>query len=172
MYYQVFWNEEETEMPTHSSIPAWKIPLAEEPGRLYSKGSKRVRHNWTCMTMKKSKVTSIFWFSSVQSLSRVRLFATPWIAAGQASLSITISQSWWTCIYCCSTTPLPTSKKFLSPQKENPKPLSTQTHIHRVGDAIQPSHPLSSPFPPAPNPSQHQHLFQWVNSSHEVNPHK
>ena len=44
----------------------------------------------------------------------------------------------------------------------------TQTHVHRVGDAIQPSHPLSSPSPPAPNPSQHQDLFQWVNSSHEV----
>ena len=38
----------------------------------------------------------------------------------------------------------------------------------RVGDAIQPSHPLLSPSPPAPNPSQHQSLFQWVNSSHEV----
>ena len=36
----------------------------------------------------------------------------------------------------------------------------TQTHIHQVGDAIQPSHPLSSPFPPVPNPSQHQSLFQ------------
>ena len=47
-------------------------------------------------------------------------------------------------------------------------PQSTQTHVHRVGDAIQPSHPLSSPSPPAPNPSQHQGLFQWVNSSHEV----
>ena len=44
----------------------------------------------------------------------------------------------------------------------------TQTHVLRVGDAIQPSHPLSSPSPPAPNPSQHQSLFQWVNSSHEV----
>ena len=44
----------------------------------------------------------------------------------------------------------------------------TQTHVHRVGDAIQPSHPLSSPSPPAPNPSQHQGLFQWINSSHEV----
>ena len=44
----------------------------------------------------------------------------------------------------------------------------TQTHVHQVGDAIQPSHPLSSPSPPAPNPSQHQGLFQWVNSSHEV----
>ena len=47
-------------------------------------------------------------------------------------------------------------------------PEFTQTHVHRVGDAIQPSHPLSSPSPPAPNPSQHQSLFQRVNSSHEV----
>ena len=47
-------------------------------------------------------------------------------------------------------------------------PEFTQTHVHWVRDTIQPSHPLSSPFPPAPNPSQHQSLFQWVNSSHEV----
>ena len=39
-------------------------------------------------------------------------------------------------------------------------PEFTQTHVHRVSDAIQPSHPLSSPSPPAPNPSQHQGLFQ------------
>ena len=47
-------------------------------------------------------------------------------------------------------------------------PEFTQTHAHWVGDAIQPSHPLSSPSPPAPNPSKHQGLFQWVNYSHEV----
>ena len=47
-------------------------------------------------------------------------------------------------------------------------PEFTQTHVHRVSDAIQPSHPLSSPSPPAANPSQHQSLFQWVNSLHEV----
>ena len=40
-------------------------------------------------------------------------------------------------------------------------PEFTQTHVHRVCDAIQPSHPLPSPSPPAPNPSQHQGLFQW-----------
>ena len=45
---------------------------------------------------------------------------------------------------------------------------STQTHVHRVDDAIQPSYPLSSPFPPALNLSQHQGLFQWVSSSHQV----
>ena len=47
-------------------------------------------------------------------------------------------------------------------------PEFIQTHVHWVGDAIQPSHPLSSPSPSAPNPSQHQSLFQWVNSLHEV----
>ena len=47
-------------------------------------------------------------------------------------------------------------------------PEFIQTHVHWVSDAIQPSHPLSSPSPPAPNPSQHQGLFQRVNSSHEV----
>ena len=44
----------------------------------------------------------------------------------------------------------------------------TQTHVRQVGDAIQLSYPLSSPSLPAPNPSQHQGLFQWINSSHEV----
>ena len=47
-------------------------------------------------------------------------------------------------------------------------PEFTQTHVHWVGDAIQPSHPLSSPSPAAFNPSQHQGLFQWVSSSHQV----
>ena len=74
----------------------------------------------------------------VQSLSHVWLFATPWTAARQAPMSFTIS---WSLL------------KFMS---------------NWVSDAIQPSHPLSSPSPPAPNPSQHQSLFQWVNSSNEV----
>ena len=69
-------------------------------------------------------------FSSVQSLSPVQLFVTPWAVACQASLSITNSQS---------------LLKLMSIGD---------------GDAIQPSHPLSSPSPPAPNPSQHQSLFQ------------
>ena len=51
----------------------------------------------------------------------------------------------------CSTTGLPVHHQL---------PEFTQTHVHPVGDAIQPSHPLSSPSPPAPNPSQHQSLFQ------------
>ena len=58
-----------------------------------------------------------------------------------------------------STPGLPVHHQFLE---------FTQTHIHRVSDAIQPSHPLSSPSPPAPKPSQYQSLFQWVSFSNEV----
>ena len=47
-------------------------------------------------------------------------------------------------------------------------PVLTQTHVHWVGDAIQPFHPLSSPSPPALNLSQHQGLFKWVSSSYQV----
>ena len=47
-------------------------------------------------------------------------------------------------------------------------PKFIQTHVHQVGDAIKPSHPLSSPSTPAPNPSQHRSLFQRVKSSHEM----
>ena len=81
---------------------------------------------------------TIWLFSSVQSLSHVQLFGTLWITARQASL-----------VY----------HQLLE---------FTQTHVHWVSGAIQLSHPLSSHSPPALNPSQHQSLFQWVNSSHEV----
>ena len=60
----------------------------------------------------------------------------------------------------------PHESQHARPPCPSPTPGVTQTHVHRVGDAIQPSHPLSPPSPPAPNPSQHQSFFQWVNSSH------
>ena len=81
-----------------------------------------------------------------------------WISSVQFS-SVTLS-----CPTLCD--PMNRSTPDLSVHHQLPE--FTQTHVHRVGDAIQPSHPLSSPSPPAPNPSQHQSLFQWVNSLHEV----
>ena len=59
----------------------------------------------------------------------------------------------------CSTPGLPVHHHLLE---------STQTHVHRVGDAIQLSHPLSSPSPPAFNLPQHQDHFKWVSSLHQV----
>ena len=63
----------------------------------------------------------------------------------------------------------PNKSQHARPPCPSQLPEFTQTHVHRVSDAIQPSHPLSSPSPPlsspsppAPNPSQHQGLFQWV----------
>ena len=76
----------EKEMAIHSSTLAWKIPWTEEAGRLQSIGSQRVGNDWV------AKLTFIGSMSSVQSLSQVRLFATPWTAAHQVSLSITNSQ--------------------------------------------------------------------------------
>ena len=59
----------------------------------------------------------------------------------------------------CSTQGFPVYHQF---------PELSQTHVHWIGDAIQSSRPLSSPSPPAFNRSQHQGLFQWVSSSHQV----
>ena len=59
----------------------------------------------------------------------------------------------------CSTPGLPAHHQL---------PELAQTHVHRVGDAIQSSYPLLSPSPPAFNLSQHQGLFQWASSSHQV----
>ena len=139
-------------MATHSSILAWRIPWTEGPGRPQSVGSQRVGHDCATNTNKEwskserekqiSYINAYMWNlekpHSVQlSRSVVSDFVTPWIAACQASLSITNSRS---------------SLKLTS--IESVMPFS-----HLI---------LLSPSPPAPNPSQHQSLFQWVNSSHEV----
>ena len=68
----------------------------------------------------------------------------------------------------CPTLCDPMNHSTPGPPFRHQFPEFTQTHVHRVGDAIQPSHPLSSPSPPALNLSQNQGLFEWVNSSHQV----
>ena len=77
-------------------------------------------------------------FSSIQSLSCVWLFVIPWIT-GMPGLPV-----------------------------HHQLPELTQTHVHQVGDATQPSHPLLSPSLPTFNLSQHQGIFQWVSSLHQV----
>ena len=133
-------------------------------------------------------------FSSVQSLSRVRHFATPWIAGRLSNFIFTfhfhaLEKEMATHSSVLAWRIPGTGEPCVLPSMGSHRvghdwsdlaaaaaglpvhhhlPEFTQTHVLRVGDAIQPSHPLSSPSPPAPNPSQHQSLFQWVNSSHEV----
>ena len=92
-------NPLEKEMTTHSSTFAWKIQWTEEPGGLQSMRSQRVGHDWvtslhsSLQTSRTRNTRAYFQFSSVQSLSHVWHFTVPWIAAHQASLSITNSRS-------------------------------------------------------------------------------
>ena len=146
-------------MAPYSSTLAWKTPWTEEPGRLQSMGSLRVGHGW---------VTSLSLFTFMHW--RRKWQPTPVFLPGE-------SQGRWSLVGChlwgrtesdstevtwqqdCSTPGFPVHHQLLE---------LAQTHVHRGGDAIQPSHPLSSPSPPAFNLSQHQGLFQWVSSLHQV----
>ena len=139
---------------------------------------------------------------SVQSFSHAWLFATPWTAACQASLSITNSQSLLKLtsiesvmisnhlILCRPLLPSPSlfpyTTLFRSVTQSCPTlcdpmdcgmpgfpvyhqlPELTQTHVHWVGDTIQPSRPRLPPSLPAFNLTQHQGLFKWVRSPHQV----
>ena len=127
-------------------------------------------------------------------LSCVRPFATPWTTSSVISqarilewVSISYSRvssqaSQPTCVSCkiissvqfssvsqsCPTLCNPMDHSMPGLPAHHQLPELTQTHVQWVGDAIQPSHPLLSPSPPALNLSQHQSLFKWVSSLHEV----
>ena len=85
-----------------------------------------------------------------------------------------ISFSWREMKWCCSVSQLcptlcdPMDCSMSGFPVLHYLPELAQTHVHWVGDAIQPTSPLSSPFPPAFNLSPHQVLFKWVSSSHQV----
>ena len=92
------------------------------------------------------------------NIAQESVMLDPWIKANSVQFN-SVAQS---CLTLCnpmnrSTPGLPVHHQLLE---------FTKSHVHWVGDAIQPSHPLSSPSPPAPNPSQPQVFFQCVNSSH------
>ena len=156
----------EKEMATHCRVLSWEIPWTEEPGGLQFMGLKmswiwlvtkitamktkwkeliRWQYNMKFLFSKSNQTSSqnlsrpcyvIIQFSSVQWLSHVWVFETP---------------------MGCSMPGFPVLHQLME---------LMQTHVHQVGDAIQPSHPLLSPSPPAFNLSQHQSLFQWVRSLH------
>ena len=88
----------------------------------------------------------------------------PWTTVSQILLLLQFSSVTQSCPTLCD--PMNRSTPGLPVHHQLPE--FTQTHVHWVGDAIQPSHPLSSPSPPALNLSQHQSLFKWVSSSHQV----
>ena len=134
----------EQEMATHSSVLAWRIPGMGEPGGVPSMGSHRVGHDWSDLAAAAAHLCCCKWQNFIGSLTV------------QFSPSV-MSDSLRT--HGLQHPSLPVHHQLLE---------FIQTHIHWVGDAIQPSDPLLSPSPPAFNLSQIQGLFKWVSSSHQV----
>ena len=144
-------------MATHSTVFSWRISWKEEPGGLQSTGLKIVRHDWainnfTLSHMKGNNDILSDWSNLSENLLQNDNSIFQFSSVTQSCLTLYHPMN-------RSTPGLPIHHQLLE---------STQTHVHWVGDAIQPSHPLSSPSPPALNLSQHQALFQWVSSSHQV----
>ena len=111
-----------------------------------------ILHEVDCLIL---RMVWVLWFSSLLNIQLTNPWARP---------SVQFSSVAQSCPTICD--PLNCSTPGLPVHHQRPE--FTQTHVHRVSDAIQPSHPLSSPSPPALNPSQHQGLFQWVSSLHQV----
>ena len=141
----------------HSNTLAWKIPWMEEPSRLQSMGLQ----SWTRL----SDLTFTFHFHALEkemaTYSSVLAWRIPGTGepGGLPSMGSHRVGHEWSDLAAAAAAGLPVHHQL---------PESTQTHVHRVSDAIQPSHPLSSPSPPTLNLSQHQGLFKWVSSSHQM----
>ena len=124
---------QEVGMASHSSILSWRIPWAEEPGGLQ--------------------------FIVSQSQIQLKRFSTQargWQEFGGAVSHLPFSSVAQSCPTLCD----PMNRSTPSLPVHHQLPEFTQTLVHRVSDAIQPSHPRSPPSAPAPNPSQHPRLFQ------------
>ena len=183
----------EKEMATHSSTLAWRIPWREGCTPQRSLPCCRDTHIAGPMcnfysTWALSQLTSKPEVTDMQSVTgillvRIQALRSFWVLHSLISTlnhldtnTLVFLLSIYYQIRSFSQFSHPLMSKSLRPHESQQPGLPvhhqllefTQTHAHRVGDAIQPSHPLSSPSPPAPNTSQHQSLFQWVNSSHDV----
>ena len=169
----IFLPTAEKAMAPHSSTLAWTIPWMEETGRLQSMGSLGVRQDW-------APSLSLFTFMHWRKKWQPAPVLLPGESQGQ--------EAWWVAVY--GVTQSQTRLKWLSSSSSrvvviqllshvqlcntpgfpvlHHLPEFEQTHVHWVGDAIQPFCPLSSPSPPAFNLSQHQGLFQWVSSLYQL----
>ena len=123
---------------TVTGFEIWDWKVGSEPCMLFAVLSVFSPIQSALQTLPTGALLPRLMLRSVQSLSRVQLCVTPWTSC---------------------TPGLPVHHQL---------PEFTQTHVHWVSDAIQPSHPLSSPSTPAFNLSQHRGLFKWVSSSQQV----
>ena len=139
--------------PTPVFLPGrshWQRSLAS----YHPWGRRRVRHDLATKQQKQSSSLLIMYLFSKISLGNTSFFIKIQFSSVQLSSSV-VSDTLW-----------PHGLQHARPPCLSPLPEFTQTHVHWVHDAIQPSKPLSSPSPPIFNLSQHQGLFQSVSSSH------
>ena len=147
-------------MATHSSVLAWRIP---------GTGSLLGCRLWGCAESDMTEATQqqqqqlfdkwwlidlqpyLYLYSCTRNQDSQKTLL-PWVLGHSVQFSSVIQS----CLTLCN----PMNPSMAGLPIHHQLPEVTQTHVHRVSDAIQPSHPLSSPSPPAPNPSQHQSLFQ------------
>ena len=120
-----------------------------------------VTKSWTQLKRLSSHYVHLFilLLMDIWVASSLRLWICLYVSFGECSCSVAKS---------CPTLQDPMNRNTPGFPVHHQLPEFTQTHVHWVGDAIQPTHPLSPASPPAPNPSQHQGLFKWVSSSHQV----
>ena len=159
-------------MAPHSSALAWKIPWMEEPGRLQSMGSRRVRQDFTfnfhfplscigegngnslqCSCLENPRDWGAWWaavYGVPQSRTQLKRLSSSSSIVSLFILVQLLSHVWLCDPMDCSMPGFPVLHYL---------PGFAQTHVHWVDDAIQLSHPLSSPSPPALNIFQHESLF-------------
>ena len=122
---------------------------------------KTISNHWRVLSRKKNAIKSMFWKYKLDILWRIDYRVLGYMRRDYSVQFSSVAQS---CLTLCNW--MSCSMPGLLVQHQLPKP--TRIHIHWVGDTIQTSHPLSSPSPPALNLSQHQGLYKWVNSLHQV----
>ena len=152
-------------LPTVSQLPS-QPPFT---------GSPHFSMSFSCFYQQKDQQfttsRSFVWSVSVVSLYILRAVRIghisnilKWSTQHQRDISVQFSSVAQSCLTLCN----PMNCSMLGLPVHHQLPESTQTHVHCVGDVIQPSHSLLSPSPPALNLSQHQGLFKWVSSLHQV----
>ena len=169
--------EEEISVYLSILILVWRTPWTEEPGGLQSKGLERVRHDWATEenSIRYNLLSSIVFCHPIYKGYSIRADIFVFWVCDQILVLEDYIGAWCTSSVQFSRSVVsyslrPHELKHARPPCPSPTLEFTLIHVHWVGDAIQPSHPLSSPSPPAPNPYQHQCwlIFQWVKTSHEA----
>ena len=143
---------------------------------LYREGEKNLTLVVCCLLPLKREIKNVWHFQPISSVWR-----TPSLLASypisilvinvnfqHSDYVITLSLQFSSVTQSCPTLRDPMDYSMPSFPVHHKLLEFTQTHVHQVSNAIQPSHPLLSPFPPAFNLSQHQGLFRWLSSSHQM----